>query len=806
MSYFVVISLYRSLTRYKLYAGLNIGGLAVGIAVFLILSLYVRFQTSFETWIPNHGQIYLVETISKMTNGPFTGVNQATMGGLLEEIRQDFPGMIGTRVSGGEGGGTVIREGMATAEDVAQVDDRFFDVFDLPMVSGSGNTLANPSAALVSRSFAHKYFGDSNPIGQTLTVATDKVPVDYRIDGVFEDFPKNSDLKINVMVPLPHKSPSDFWYNWGGQSLSTYLRFPTQQAARSFEAKLPAFVDRRALKDMGPHASKIIGLALLPITDAHLQPQGNEGASAKMTVATLGIVGVLTLLIAIVNYVNLATARAGLRAREVAMRKVLGADKSNLIRQFLGEAMLTVALAALLGLALAELGLPMVNAAGGLTLTIPYALVVPELVALTMIVSALAGTYPALLLSAFPAAAVLASARSPGGGRSGSRLREALVVLQFGLATAFLIGTMVMIAQTKHVRQTDLGFRRQGLIVIRSLSDSQIDPARANAIAASFRRLPGVTSVGIGNAAPGGSAENDGDSVKLPGMSGSGPILRWITVGQGFFTPYAPHLLAGRLFDEAHGTDDSTDSEARHSSRNIVINRKAAIILGFRSPQDAIGKTVGGERPRTIIGVIDQLRFFSPRDPDDPTFYVYFRDPKNNPFATIRFTGDTRAMLGRVRAIWHQVAPTVPFDGDTADKRLAKFYEDDDRATRLFGIGAGLAVLIGCVGLWGLASFNTARRVKEIGIRKTLGASSGDIVRLLVGQFLRPVLIANLIAWPLAFVAMRTWLAGFDDRIVLSPLYFVGASLLAAAIAALTVIGQSLRASHAAPNWALRHD
>ena len=241
---------------------------------------------------------------------------------------------------------------------------------------------------------------------------------------------------------------------------------------------------------------------------------------------------------------------------------------------------------------------------------------------------------------------------------------------------------------------------------------------------------------------------------------------------------------------------------------NIVINRRAVPTLGFRSPQDAVGKTVGGERPRTIIGVIDDMRFFSPRDPNSATYYIYYREPVTvgTSVASVRHVGDPRTMLAAVRDIWQRLVPQVPFNGDTADKRLDRFYEADDRATRLFGIGAGLAVLIGCVGLWGLASFNTARRVKEIGIRKTLGASSADIVRLLVGQFLRPVLIANLFAWPLAFIAMRTWLAGFDDRIALSPLYFVGASLVATVIAVLTVLGQSLRASRAAPAWALRHD
>jgi hypothetical protein len=314
MNRFALLALYRSLTRHKLYAALNIGGLAVGIAVFLVLGLYVRFQTSFETWVPHHEQIEVVQTVWHIPNSPFNGPSSYTMGGLLEELRQDFPGVTGTRINGGEGAGTVIRGGIATTEDVAQVDGNFFDVFDLPMVSGSGKALLVPTNTLVSRSFARRYFGDSNPIGQTLTVATgNDLPTDFRIAGVFEDLPKNSDLRLSVLIQLPISGlvHTDFWHHWGSTSLNTYLRFASPQAAHVFEAKLPAFVNRRALHDLGPDPWKTQSLGLLPLTSMHLTPQGQDSASAWLTVVALGVVGTLTLLIAIVNYVNLATARAG---------------------------------------------------------------------------------------------------------------------------------------------------------------------------------------------------------------------------------------------------------------------------------------------------------------------------------------------------------------------------------------------------------------------------------------------------------------------------------------------------------------
>lgn len=798
-------SFHRSLTRHRLYATLNIGGLAVGIAVFLVLGLYVRFETSFERWLPRHDRIYVVQTVWNLPGSPFNGAYPYTMGGLLDQLRQDFPGVVGTRFWGGEGAGSVLRGAVAATEDVAVVDPSFFQVFDLPMARGDGpRGLADPGGALISETAARRYFGSGDPVGQTLTVGL-FTPTPHRIIGVFRDLPANSDFKVAVLLPMPRITDSENWYHWGSSTLPTCLRFDTPAAARRFAELLPAFIDRRGLRDMGPHASRRIGLALLPIARLHLEPEGSASASQKMTVATLGLVGVLTLLIAVVNYVNLATARAGLRAREVAMRKVLGADRTALMRQFLGEAVLTVAAASLGGLILAELGLPFVNAAGGLSLSVPYALVVPALGALTLVVGLLAGLYPAVLLSRYPAAAVLASARAPGGGRAGTRAREALVVVQFGLAIAFTVATAVLLAQTRHVRLTDLGFRRDGLLVVGSFQDSAVTPARRRALVAAIEALPGVRRVGLANGAAGGTNTTNSDNVELPGVPGDGPSLRWVDTGAGFFQAYGVRPVAGRLFDDAHGGDDS-DHRATGAPINIVINRRAVGTLGFRSPEEAVGRTVGVGRPRQIIGVVPDLRFGSPREPVAATYYIYSPDTVAGPAASVRFAGDPRAMLAAVRGVWRRMAPDVPFAGDLADRRLAQFYRADDRATRLFAIGAGLAVLIGCVGLWGLASFNTARRVKEIGIRKTLGASSADVARLLVGQFLRPVLIANLIAWPLAFAAMRAWLAGFDDRVALSPLYFLGAGALAVLVAVVTVLGQSLRASRAAPAWALRHD
>ncbi|OMJ33788.1 transporter [Sphingomonas sp. Sph1(2015)] len=799
MNRFALLSLYRSLVRHKLYAALNIGGLAVGIAVFLVLSLYVRFETGYEKWLPDHDKLYLVEEYWNMPGSPADGYSTGTMGGLIDQLREDFPDTVGTRIQVMDV--NVVRGNTATTEPLGYADPNFLDIVRLPIVAGDAvRALQVPDNVLISETIAKRYFPNGNPVGQAMTLTILGKTARYRIAGVFRDLPPDTELPYSMLVKTPTPHPDPMWNHWGSERVWTILRFDTPQAVTRLQAQMRAFVDRRA-KEQGPSA-KLLSLRINPLSDIHLQTSPGR----KMTVVTLGIVGLLTLLIAIVNYVNLATARGGLRAREVAMRKVLGANRTALIRQFLGEAILIAAFAALGGLILAELGLPMINAAGGLKLSLDYAVVLPGLAVLALFVGGLAGLYPALMLSRFPAAAVLASSRSPGGGRAGARVREMLVVFQFALAIAFMIGTVVLIAQTRHVRNTDVGFRRDGLVTVSSTSDSAVTEPQLTAFLTRAALLPGVRSVTTSDSSPGASSFNS-DNYAVPGKPEPGASLQAIIVSPNFFPTFGIKLLAGRLPDDAHRVDDARNADdATRTVPNVVINRKGAEALGFDSPEAAIGKTVGRTNPRTIIGVVENARFFSPRDPVNPTMYYYHSRFSTIPRTTLRVEGDPRETITALRGIWRQIAPQVPFEAKTASQNMEEYYKADDRTTRLFGIGAGLAVLIGCVGLWGLASFNTQRRVKEIGIRKTLGASATDIVRLLVGQFLRPVLIANLVAWPLAYVAMRTWLAGFDDRVALSPFYFAAATALALAIAVLTVLGQSLKASRAAPAWALRHD
>ncbi|HEX7655573.1 MAG TPA: ABC transporter permease [Sphingomonas sp.] len=813
-----LLTLYRSLTRHKLYALLSIGGLALGIAVFLVLFMFVQFERSYDKVLPGHDKVWIVTNtwhVPGLPDEPYFD----SMGGLITQLQGDFPQVKGARFW--SEGAAVLRGNNSTSETFALVDPGFFNMFPFPVEAGDARAaLRDPTGLVITDKMARKYFGSASPIGQPMTLNVSGTTRSYTVLAVLKDMPKNMTYTADLYAPLVQtrltKDDLQFFNHWGSSQLQTFLTFDNAAEPAGLERQMPAFIDRHGATDQGTtELHKTFSIGFVPLSSVHLFDAGD-----RAVIATLGIVGLLTLLIAIVNYVNLATARAGLRAREVAVRKVLGGTRRSLIRQFVGEAILTTGIAALIGLALAEAALPFVNSVGGLNLSITYfgsGSILPPLILLVVLVGVLAGAYPAFVLSQYRPAAVLASARAPGGGKAGARLRQGLVVFQFAIAIAFIVGTGVLVAQTRHLRSADLGFARDGIITVRSFEDSALDESQRAELLNAFANLPGVTAVGRGDDAPGDNGTTNSNTASLPGQTnGPQPSLMHVDVGLNFFNVYNARLLAGRQFDTAHALDDRTDATSKDllsAPHGVILNMSAVKQLGWPDAQTAIGKIIidsGGEQNATsrVIGVVDDMRFRSPRDPVRPTLYYYYRHDMWPPIAAVRYHGaDPKLLKSQLETAWKRIAPQVPFAADTVDQRLYdQFYKSDDQRSHLFTIGAVLAVLIGCIGLYGLASFDTARRVKEIGIRKTLGASTSDVLKLLIAQFLKPVVIANLLAWPLAYFAMRKWLSNFDDRIALSPLFFIGATVLALAIACLTVFSQAWRVARAEPARALRYE
>ncbi len=540
-----LLTLYRALSRHRLYAAINVVGLAVGIAVFLVLFLDVRFETSFERWIPNASQIYAIRTSGQ---GELAGVGtfNRTMGDLLAELRADYPQLVGARIQDDD---ATVRQGdKIISEQIEKVDPTFFMVFDLPLVAGEkAALLSRPDDLILTQSKAKQYFGDLDPIGRKLTVAYDGEVHLLRVAGVIKDLPKTTDFTFDLITPLKVPTPVQDppWRQWGSIELETYLRLKTPDQARAMDANFDRFVDRHALRDMGPNAHRTWRERTLPLPAAHLV----EPKDAAV-VAALGGVGLLTLLLAAVNYINLATARAGLRAREVAVRKVMGATVPTLISQFMAEALATATLGALLGLALCELALPLVNAAGGLSLKLDYLgdPSLPAAVLLTVLFVGLgAGLYPALILARYQPAAVLASAKTPGGGRNGGRVREGLVIFQFAVAIAFTIATGVIVGQTSYLRHADIGFKREGLIIIESFNDDEVSAAQQANLLDAWRARPGVVSVTTGDIAPGVDNSTSNSNFKRPGQPGetsSRPMAPTCWPAGRRIAPPAPTILS----------------------------------------------------------------------------------------------------------------------------------------------------------------------------------------------------------------------------------------------------------------------
>jgi len=817
-----LLTLYRALTRHRLYAVLNVLGLAVGVAVFLVLFLDVRYETSFDRWIPQADNTYrLDETLMRPGLAPRDSAKTTSVSAPL--LKADYPQITGyTRLIWMDD--TVSRGLTTDQEDLRYVDPDFFQVLALPLARGDAATaLSQPDNVVITETLARKYFGTTNVVGQSLDLTEDRTVGHVRISAVLRDLPPNTHLKIGLLkvITPAFENRNDTFTNWNSQLGSTYLRFRNRADAQAVGADLANFIARRARGGedvkLGQHPNDLLKLRLISLPSIHFQAaittadfQPNVD---RRIIVSLAVVAVLTLAIAILNYVNLATAQSALRAKEVAVRKALGATRRALMIQFLAEALVTAFVSVLVGLAITELALPGVNAAGGSNLALTYwgaDGILPILLIATVVIGLAAGFYPALLLSSYQPARVLASSKLPGGGKLGARIRNGLVVFQFAAAITLTICTLVLSAQARFVQNADRGFRHEGLILIDSLGlESLIQ--KQPLILDGLRQVPGVTAVSASDREPVAKTFNYAP-VSLPGRPGPDLVVSMEFIGAGYFKTLGGALVAGRAFDRAHRADDATPALGPDTPNglpfNIVINETAVKTLGLGSPQSAVGRSFTFlRRVVTVVGVARNIRFMSPHDPVPPLVYIYLDDHIGGAVAYVRYEGaGAQTMMGRLAMAWRHIAPDQPFVARTADDRLSAYYLPDQQRGRMFTIGAVLAVAIGCIGLYGLASFNTARRVREIGIRKTLGASTRDILQLLVGQFLRPVVVANLIAWPLAWLAMSNWLASFDQRVTLSPLYFLSATALTLLIALVTVGGQAFAVARAEPAQALRHE
>lgn len=804
---------FRSFTRHPLYGLLNLLGLALGIAAFITLSLLYHFETSYESWSAERPRIYAIGT---RFHGPGLPDDVAvrSAGGLLEDMKATWPQIDGTRDY--SDWFIVHRGAEASSEHMEYVDPNFLIFFKVPTVRGNPATaLADPSHVVLSAAIARKYFGTVDAVGRTMTLGGEEGIKSYTVSAVIADLPKNSDMRLDILVQLTPslvtKVFADSWHRLGTLGVSTYVKFRRPAEAKALAAQFPAFIDRHAGPDGGGMAlHRIVELPIIPLADIHL-----ISPKLKAAIASLGLVGVVALALALINYVNLATARAGLRAREVAVRKTLGAPPPALRLQFLVEAVLTLLLAFVVALSAVELSLPLINAAGGLSLALYPADGgwVLALLGCVLVAGLLAALYPAFVLSAFKPAQVLASSRTPGGGRMAGWLRAGLAMVQFAAVVVAFILMAGFMLQVRHIQTADIGFRRDSMLAVGGLMNAAVTPAQRQAFVTAARALPGVRAVSYSDFAP-GPAMGPGMKTQLTPLPHAGALVQRINVniqliGPDYFQVLDTRVLAGRVFDLRHGEDPmgAEPDGAKGRVLNVVISRRAAKDMGFASPQAAIGemaRVFGGEAQ--VIGVVDDVRFNSPYEAVPPRLYMLDTTFRYD-LGMVRYEGVSEAAIrASLSRLWRQINPGVPLDADNVEVYLNAYYQPERDRSHLFTIGTGIAALIGCIGLYGMAAFNTGRRVREIGMRKVLGAPRGQVVRLLLVQFLRPVAVAGLIAWPLAWIILQRWLSQFDDVIAMPLWLFPSASAAALLIALVTVAGVAFAAASTEPGKALRHE
>ena len=817
----------RNLVNNKLYSAINIGGLAVGLAACLLILLFVRDELSYDRWLPDVDRIAATEgTFYVPGREPIAFAS--TPGPAAPAFEKDYTSDVERAVRIFQPDEPLRAGDRQFIDAISYVDPGFFEVFDIPVARGDRDAaLANNKSILLSDTLARRYFGDEQAIGKTIT-ANGKD--DFTVVGVFDDLPRNTHLDIKAIALFDtarYKDKPWIAESWTSVNTHMYLKFRSREAMDRVAADLDNFADRNVKFDIpgiNERPSTLVKFNFMPVADIHLhatkagyfKPGGEMAA-----VVAFGAIAALILLIACINFVNLATARSMKRAREVALRKVVGATRGQLIRQHLGEAILTALIALVVAVALVEVSLAPFNGFLHKQLRLDFTgdpMLFVMMLGLIVGVGVVGGLYPAVFLSRFRPAQVLKANQSSVTGSS--LLRTGLVVFQFAISIALIVCTATVYSQTTYARRLDTGFQHDDKLTLRGVTDLST-PELAATLKTEVAALPGVRAAALSSDGPPLQSNNNTLLYPTPVPGNDRYIVETLAVDVDFFRVLGVAPLAGRVFSTDHPGDVAPEKKDLRKDKaaraGIVINQAFLAKIGIARPEDGVGKVLwdvaGEDMPMTevtIVGVVPDLHLRSVRDAITPLAYYLGRPSVGFDRLTVDVEpGRMRETLAAVHGVWARLAPTVPVRTSFVDEDVAALYDADAQRGQIFGGFALFAVLIACLGLFGLASFAAERRTKEIGMRKVLGASVLDIVRLLVWQFSKPVLVANLIAWPVSFYLMSRWLSGFRYAIDLtSPVYllllFGGAGLIALAIAWGTIAGHAYRVARASPGRALR--
>ena len=778
----------RTLRRQPGYAFLNVAGLAVGVACCLFLLLYVRDELRYDRFHEDADAIYRVNMVIPQVDATI-GVTPNIVAPLLTRT---FPEVVAaTRIEAHSG---VVRAGERIFDDndFYFADSTVFDVFTFPLLAGDERTALNrPYTVVLTASTAERFFGDADPLGRTITRNNDE---EYEVTGVMADVPAASHFTFDFLASFASRERWATEETWGSANFFTFVRLPSAGDGAALQAKIDALTER--LRAEGVESARV--LALQPLTDIHLGTDVayDLDATGDMTyVVGFATVALLILLIACINYMNLATARSAQRAKEVGLRKSLGAFRGQLVRQFYSESAVLALGGLLLALALVGLGLPWFNALSGKTLafgTLGEPGIVALVVGIFLVVSVVAGSYPAFYLSRFQPARALRG-RAVGGGASW--LRRGLVVLQFAISAFLIVGTLVVMGQLRHMSAQNLGFDKEHLVVL-PLNDPILQE-RYPAMEEALRQSPRVVATAAVNQIPGQLGWTSGFNV--PGRADDeGFLIKGLPSDARVADGLGLELVAGRAFGADPPVPDSLNYQ-------FLLNETAVRKIGW-TPEEAVGRRVMVDvRQGDVIGVVKDFHFRSLHEAIEP-LAIWYQPDQVYHLAVRLAPGDTRAAMEHVEAVWGRFAAHRPFSYRFLDDVYDRLYRTERQMGQVMSVFAFLAVFVACLGLFGLAAFTAERRRKEIGVRKVLGASVPGLVALLSKDFAWLVVAAFAVAAPVAYLLMSRWLDGFAYRISLGPLVFIVAGVAALAVALVTVGYHAFRAASADPVRALRYE
>ncbi|MBD0332454.1 MAG: ABC transporter permease [Chitinophagaceae bacterium] len=790
----------RNLWKNKGFSFINIFGLATGIACSLLIFLFVKDEKSYDRFHKDAENIYRV--VKDFVNDDGTRLPDATTPpALAPAMQKEFPEVEHiTRVFPNWGGNFLVKYGdkKITEEKIYRVDSSFFNVFTFPFAQGNAkDAFKEINSIVVTESAAKRYFGNGNPIGKTLQI--DNLG-DLMVTGVLKDVPPNSHFHFDFLVPV-RKFGNGIDTDWGFYNFYTYVKLKSNANIAGFTRKIQDLYKRN--NDEGTNVFYV-----QPITDIHLTSNLKwelEPNSDKLYVYVFTIIAIFILLIAGINYVNLATAKASVRAKEIGVRKVAGAFKSSLIEQFLVESIITCLLAAILAVVIAQLLLPVVNS---LTLKqlsiIGNPSVLGYVAVATVFLGIIAGFFPAIYLSSFKPIVVLKGlAMSEKGTLS---LRKALVVVQFTISSVLIIGALIISQQIGFIQSAKLGLNKDQVVIVKNAGT--LSRSDRNAFQKEILQIPGVKKAATADGVVGG--QNWTNSMNLKGSQNS-QLVNFLSVGPDYLDALGIEIKEGRAFSAKFPADTMNNGipggPLEQNIGSAVLNETAVKDLGI--PEPAVGKQIlwGSDGDTsyylTIVGVSKDFHFTSLRNQIKP--FAFINNPRRAGNFTIKLsTKNIKSTLAQLENTWKNFSSERPFEYSFLDETYSKLYESESRFQRVFISLVVLGIIIACLGLLGLSTFAAQRRVKEIGIRKVLGASVANVVALLSKDFLKLVIISLIIAVPIAWYAMNEWLQDFAYRITVEWWVFVLAGVIALLIAFFTISFQAIKAAIANPINSLR--